>query len=124
MIRELIQTTLDNALHPDVLSYWQRKSGDAADEYIVYSVSGDPGEFFADDQVQARNANVTIHYYYRSEMMDTAHGRLAITAREDAIEAALRGAGILVPFGRFDAGDVDDVGYFVTVFEAQYWRVV
>lgn len=124
MIRDLVQTTLDSALYPDVLSYWQRKTGDDTDEYIVYRLAGDSGEDYADDVALTKSASITVNYYYRSDMILTSDGRAAVEAREGTIETALASAGIIVPAGPFDAGDVDDTGYMVTVFEAQYWRVV
>ena len=40
------------------------------------------------------------------------------------IAVAIEDAGFEIPFGRFDAGDVDDINYMTTVFECEYWRVV
>ena len=67
---------------------------------------------------------MTVRYYYRAEKIETYTGRQAIKTREDAIQTAIEGAGFIIPFGRFDAGDVDDIGYFVTVYECEYWRAV
>lgn len=120
----LVQSTLDSALYPDVLSYWQRKTGPDANEYIVYSRAGDHPESFADDTPLVKNAWITIQYYYRAEMITTQEGREIVKARESGILTALEGAGFVVPDGGFDVGDVDDIGYFVTVFECEYWRVV
>ena len=124
MIRTLIQTTLDTALYPNVSVYWQRKSGKDANEYIVYTQGGDQGEGFADDMPLTKNASITVKYYYRAEKIDTYTGRQAIKIREDTIETALINAGFSIPNGKFDAGDVDDIGFYVTVFECEYWRVM
>lgn len=125
MIRSKVQTALDTALYASgVYSYWQRKSGADANEYIVYSLSGDAPDFHADDVPLTKEASVTVKYYYRAEKINTHAGREAVKNREATIQAALEGAGFIVPFGKFDAGDVDDIGYFVTVFECDYARVV
>ena len=123
-MRSLMQTTLDAALHPHVYSYWQRKSGKDASEYIVYTLGGDSAEDFADNEPISKNASLTVRYYYRADLLDTNTGRQAIEARETAIQTAIEGAGFTIPEGKFDAGDVDDIGYYVTVFECDYWRVV
>lgn len=124
MIRSKVQTALDTALHPNVLSYWQRKSGKDADEYIVYTLSGDSTEDYADDSPITQNTSITVRYYYRAGKIGTHTGRESVKAREATIESALKSAGVSFPNGKFDAGDVDDIGYFVTVFECDYWRVV
>ncbi len=123
-IRGLVQTAVDAALYPGVLTYWQRKSGADADEYIVYTQSGDSSEYHADNAPFVKAGGITVKYYYRAEKIGTPTGRQAVKSREEAIEAALEGAGFAIPFGKFDAGDVDDIGYFVTVFECEYWRLV
>lgn len=125
-MKTLIQTALDTALYSSyqIQSYDQRKTGPDADEYIVYSQSGDSHEAFADDQTIIKSGGITVRYYYRAEKIETYTDRQAIKTREDAIQVALEGAGFVIPFGRFDAGDVDDIGYFVTVFECEYWRAV
>ena len=124
MIRAKLQTTLDAALHPNVLSYWQRKTGADANEYIVYTQSGDNREDYADNKPMTKSATAVVRYYYRSELANTHTGRTAIEARETAIETALETAGFIIPGGKFDVGDVDDIGYNVTVFEIELWRVV
>ena len=124
MIRKLVQTTLDTAFAGSVHVYWQRKSGADVNEYIVYSQAGDSGEGFADDVVVAKDASLTVRYYYRAGKLDTPLGRQAVEDREDVIEAALEGAGFASPNGKFDAGDVDDIGFYTTVWECEYWRVV
>lgn len=125
MIKDLVQLTLDEVLYPKgIYVYEQRKSGQDADEYVVYSSSGDSKEDFADDKALTKNANVTVKYFYRAEKLDNYSTRKKVREIEDLIETALENAGFEIPFGRFDAGDVDDIGYFVTVFECEYWRVV
>jgi len=125
MIKDLIQTTLDAVLYPkNIFVYEQRKSGPDADEYVVYSMSGDIEENYADDEVLVKNANVTVKYFYRSEKLDNYSTRKNVREIEDLIENALKEAGFSIPYGRFDAGDVDDIGYMTTVFECEYWRVV
>lgn len=125
MIKNLIQTTLDAVLYPkNIYVYEQRKSGPDADEYIVYSLSGDIREDFADDEVLTKKANVTVKYFYRAEKLDNYTSRQAVRVVEDLIETALEEAGFVIPFGRFDAGDVDDIGYMTTVFECEHWRVM
>ena len=123
-IRGLVQMALDTAFDGKIYVYWQRKSGADVDEYIVYTQTGDSPEAFADDAPLTKSAGITVRYYYRAEKLDTYTGRQAVKAREDAIESALGGAGFAIPFGRFDAGDVEDIGFYVTVFECEYWRVV
>lgn len=125
MIKDLIQTTLDALLYPKkIYVYEQRKSGPEANEYVVYSLSGDIREDFADDKVLTKKANITVKYFYRAEKLDNYTSRQAVRVVEDLIESALEDAGFVIPFGRFDGGDVDDIGYRTTVFECEYWRVV
>jgi len=126
MIKTLVQTTLDTALYTSkgILSYDQKKSGADADQYIVYSQSGDSEEFHADDAVMVKAGNCTVRYYYRREKLETYAGRLAIKEVEDLIESSMRAAGFTLPTGKFDGGDVDDIGYMVTIFEFEYWRAV
>lgn len=125
MIKDLIQTTLDAVLYPkNIYVYEQRKSGQDADEYVVYSLSGDIREDFADDETIVKNANVTVKYFYRAEKLDNYSTKKKVREIEDLIEISLEEAGFVIPFGRFDAGDIDDIGYFATVFECEYWRVV
>ena len=125
MIKDLIQTSLDTVLYPKgIYVYEQRKSGTDADQYVVYSMSGDIQEEFADDTVLIKNANVTIRYYYRSENLDNYTTKQSVREVEELIESTLESVGFNVPFGRFDGGDVDDIGYHTTIFECEYWRVV
>jgi hypothetical protein len=123
-MRNLLQQTLDDALYPDVYSFWQRKSGADVDEYVVYTLSGDSAESHADNQPLAKNADVTVRYYYRASKLNTYDGRQAVEAREEQIQQALEDAGFTIPFGKFDGGDIDDIGFYVTVFECEYWRVI
>lgn len=125
MIKDLVQLTLDNVLYSkNIYVYEQRKSGRDADEYVVYSLSGDTREDFADDETMVKNANVTVKYFYRAEKLDNYTTRKKVREIEDIIETTLEESGFVIPFGKFDAGDIDDIGYFVTVFECEYWRVV
>jgi len=124
MIRALVQTALDASLYPNVLTHWQRKSGPDVDEYIIFSLGGDETMHFADNVPVVKAASVTVRYYYRADKLDTHTGRQAIQTREDAIETALKAAGFGFPFGKVDAGDVDDIGFYVTVWECEYWRTV
>jgi hypothetical protein len=125
MIKDLVQLTLDTALTTsEIRSYDQRKSGPDASQYIVYSQLGDSEESFSDDAVDVKNAGITLKYYYRAGLLDNKSGRLAVRQIEDLIESSMLAAGFNLPFGKFDAGDVDDIEYFVTVFEFEYWRVV
>ena len=123
-LRGLVQTALDTALDEEVLVYWQRKSGDDADEYIVYTLAGDSSESHADDSALVMVGTLTVRYYYRAEKISTHTGREDVKTRESIIQEALEGSGFDIPFGRFDAGDVDDIGYYVTVWECEYWRVI
>ena len=125
MIKDLIQMVLDTALvSENIRVYDQLKTGADLDSYIVYSLSGDSGEFFTDDEVMAKNASITVKYYYRTQMLDNYVTRKKVRTIEDLIEASLEEANIKVPFGRFDGGDVDGIGYYTTIFECEYWRVI
>lgn len=122
-IRALVQETLDTALYPDVRAYWMRKSdGEDPDEYVVYTLSGDPA-VYADGEPLTRDANITVRYYYRDSMLDSSAGRAAIKAREEQIAGALQAVGFLLPGGWFDSGDIDDIGFGTTIFEAYFSRV-
>ena len=120
----LLQQTLDDALYPDVYSFWQRKSGADVDEYVVYTLGGDSNDSHADNKPLVNHANVTVRYYYRAEMLDTYSNRLKVQSRESQIEAALNNAGFVIPFGKFDGGDIDDIGFYATIFECEYWQVM
>ena len=125
MIKDLIQTSLDATLYPkNIYVYEQRKSGADADQYVVYSANGDTPESYADNEPIVKNATVTIKYYYRSEKLDNYTTRQEVREIENLIQTALEDVGFKIPFGRFDGGDVDDIGYHTTIFECEYWRVV
>lgn len=124
-IRVLMQETLDAALYPDVRVYWLRKSdGEDPDEYVVYTLDGDPVGAYADDVPLTRDANISVRYYYRDSMATANAGRMAIGTRENQIAAALVSAGFTLPNGYFDVGDIDDIGFGATIFEAYFSRVV
>lgn len=124
-IRALVQTALDTALYPDVRVYWLRKSdGEDPDEYVVYTLDGDPVGAYADGEPLTRDANIAVRYYYRDSMTTTKTGRVTITERESQIAAALLAGGFTLPNGYFDVGDIDDIGYGTTIFEAYFSRVV
>lgn len=125
-VGDYIQYVLDAALSADgVRSHWLRKAEtdeEDPDEYLVYTIDGDPA-VYADDRPIMRTANAAIRYYYREALIDTAAGRAAIKARARAIAGALESAGFALPNGYFDVGDIDDIGFGATVFEAYYARV-
>lgn len=125
-MKNLIQTTLDTALYTSkgILSHDQQKTGPDADQYIVYSQSGDSEEFHADDAVMLKAGSFTVRHYYRKEKLNTYQGRQSIKEVENLIESSMKTAGFRLPFGRFDGGDIDDIGYMVTIFEFDYWRAV
>jgi len=125
MIKDKLQLCLDNALYSqNIFVHEQKKSGPDANQYVVYSLSGDIKEAFADDIVNVKSANVTVRYFYRESLLEKYSTREAVRAIEDLIESVLEANGFEVPNGGFDAGDVDDIGYMVTVFECEYWRAI
>ncbi len=125
MIKNLVQTSLDTVLYPKgIYTHDQLKTGDDADEYVVYSMSGDIKEGFTDDKVNLKNANVTVRYFYRESKLGNYASRQAVREIEDLIETTLEANGFEIPFGRFDAGDVDGIGYRATIFECEYWRAL
>lgn len=125
MVKDLVQVTLDNVLYEkNIFVHEQRKSGPDADEYVVYSSSGDIRDFYADDVNLTRNAQITVRYYYRAEKLDNYSSRQKVREIEDLIENVLEVAGFEIPYGRFDGGDIDDIGYMVTIFECEYGRVI
>ncbi|MGI6751088.1 MAG: hypothetical protein ACOX4U_00485 [Anaerovoracaceae bacterium] len=121
-----VQTVLDTALASSgVYSYWKRKTktnGSTVDEYIVYTIGGDAATY-ADNDPLIRNANITIRYYYRDTLLDTSTGKTQIETRIGTIITALEGSGFKVPYGHFDAGDIDDTGFAATVIESFYGRM-
>lgn len=120
MIRRYVQQTLDNALEPlGVYSFWQRKADIDLEEYIVYETN-DIDEAFADLEPLIKVANVTIKYFYRQEMADTEASRQTIDSRKKLIMQSMKAAGFDCPTGAFDAGDIDDIGYFAVIFEMTF----
>lgn len=123
MIYSDIQTALDTALYPDVLSYWMRKTGPDADEYVVYTIDSDEATN-ADDKPWVRNANIAIRYYFKDSLIGTATGRAKVQNRISVIIDALEVNGYDVPFGPQNIGDIDDIGYGVFLVECYKGRVV
>ena len=125
---EILQTTLDALLYPQgIYVFWQRKTEteeEETDEYVVYTIDGDPVGTYADDKPLTRETNLAIRYYYRDTLMETANGREKIENRTQAIIEALEAADFSVPEGAFDSGDIDDVGFGSKIIECYYWRVV
>lgn len=126
-IRGKIQLALDTALFADkVFSFWNRKvevAGENKDEYIVYTLSGDTPESYADNSELIKLHEVTIRYYYRDTLPQTSAGRTKVKNRETQIVEALRNDDFEIT-NVFDAGDIDNVGFFVSLIECQYWEVV
>lgn len=127
-IRGKIQLALDTALYSDkVYSFWNGKvevEDENKDEYIVYTLSGDNSESFADDTALIKSHEVTIRYYYRDTLLNTVAGRNRVKNRERQIIDALKNAGFEVPNGAYDVGDIDSVGFFVSLIECKYWEVI
>lgn len=125
MIKTLLQETLDNALiSKNIYSYDQRKTGNNANEYIVYSLSGEVKDDFADNINLVKHTNITVRYYYNVELLGDFESRKQIRENEKLIEQALEEQGFYMPFGKFDGGDIDDIGYLVTIFECEFWEVL
>lgn len=126
-VRGKIQLALDTALFADkVFSFWNRKVevvGENKDEYIVYTLSGDTPESYADNSELIKLHEVTIRYYYRDTLPQTSAGRTKVKNRETQIVEALRNDDFEIT-NVFDAGDIDTVGFFVSLIECQYWEVV
>ena len=123
MIYSDIQTVLDNALYPDVLSYWLRKTGADADEYIVYTIDSDEATN-ADDRPLIRNTNIAVRYYFKDSLIGTSAGRTKVQNRASAIISALENNDYSVPYGPQNIGDIDDIGYGVFLIECYKGRVV
>lgn len=123
MIYGDIQTVLDTALYPDVLSYWLRKTGADADEYIVYTIDSDEATN-ADDRPLIRNANVAVRYYFKDSLLGTSAGRTKVQNRAGTIVSALESNDYSVPYGPQNIGDIDDIGYGVLLIECYKGRVV
>ena len=117
-VRALVQSTLDGA-SLEIKAYWLKKTEMSTDqdEYIVFTSGGKYGTFFSDDARAVIDRDVTISYYHRSVKADTPTGRAAIWAKEASIESALLAAGFETPSGFFDAGDIDGIGFDVSVAE-------
>nr|WP_315022893.1 hypothetical protein [uncultured Aminipila sp.] len=122
-IRGLVQSTLDNYFKGSLLAFWQKKMGDL-DEYIVYTLGGDSSDFIADDTPWIKSAEVTLRYYYQDQKLETQEGRNTIKLAENNILMAMENAGFESSNGFFDAGDVDDIGFFTSVGEFNYSRVI
>lgn len=123
MIYGDIQTVLDTALYPDVLSYWMRKTGADADEYIVYTIDSDEATN-ADDRPLIRNTNIAVRYYFKDSLIGTSSGRTKVQNRVGTIVSALESNGYSVPYGPQNIGDIDDIGYGVFLIECYKGRVV
>lgn len=128
-IQSLVQSALDNALAGAVYVFWQKKveieDNPNPDEYVIYTRGTDEEIEKADNgQVITKEADVTIRYYYKCELIETAEGRARAKSRESQILSALRSAGFMCTHGFFDAGDVDAVGCFTSVAECSYWRAI
>lgn len=123
MIYGDIQTVLDTALYPDVLTYWMRKTGTDADEHVVYTIDSDEATN-ADDKPWVRNANIAIRYYFKDSLIGTSAGRTKVQNRANAIVLALENSDYSVPYGPQNIGDVDDIGYGVLLIECYKGRVV
>lgn len=123
MIYGDIQTVLDTALYPDVLSYWMRKTGPDADEYIVYTIDSDEATN-ADDRPLIRNTDIAVRYYFKDSLIGTSAGRTKVQNRADTIISALENNDYSVPYGPQNIGDIDDIGYGVLLIECYKGRVV
>ncbi len=127
-IGNLLQTALDASLAAEgVYSYWLRKSETASEdnkEYIVYTLNEDSNNEFADDSPLIKAASVTVKYYFHDSFLDTYEGRQLVKRRAEVIQQSLLGASFTCPNGFFDAGDIEDNGFGVKIYEAEYWRVV
>lgn len=116
-VLDLIQTTLDSVLITEtdtVYSFWGRRaevSNDNAQEYIIYSLSGDSADVSADGDVMYRSMSVDVQYYIKYSIARTYAGRRRAMDRMDSIREALRSAGFGCSGGWSEIGDVDDVGF-------------
>lgn len=119
-VRSLVQAALDAVLVTDkVYTHWTRKTevaGENPNEYIVCTLDGDPTETYADNEPLVKAANVTVRYYHRAP-------RSTVRAREQQIASALKAVGFSLPAGFFDGGDIDEIGFDTTIYEAYFWRV-
>lgn len=122
-ILDLVQITLDTLLASEgVYSFWGRRSevddSSQAQEYIIYSIDGDPADVSADGDVMYRMMNVSLQYYVKFSVARTYAGRKKAAARMDAIMEAMRAAGFGCPQGWIEIGDVDEVGF--ATFRSEY----
>lgn len=122
-ILDLAQITLDTLLASEgVYSFWGRRSevddSSQAQEYIIYSIDGDPADVSADGDVMYRMMNVSLQYYVKFSVARTYAGRKKAAARMDAIMEAMRAAGFGCPQGWIEIGDVDEVGF--ATFRSEY----
>lgn len=125
MIKNKLQLCLDTVLYPlNIFVHEQKKSGADADQYVVYSFSGDIKQSFADDEANVKSANLTVRFFYRESLLEKHSTKQAVREIEQLIESTLEENGFEVPQGFFDAGDVDDIGFMVTVFECECWRAI
>lgn len=126
-IREYVQKTLDDEFASDNFrSFWLRRidTNDNASEYIVYTFGGETPDAYADNCVFICTASVTVRYFYIEELVLTSKGREHIRETEKRIAKTLRHAGFSLSNGWFDAGDIDDIGYGTTIFEATFQVIV
>ncbi|WP_313292576.1 hypothetical protein [Faecalispora jeddahensis] len=121
---QLIQTELDNLFYANgIHAYWQRKAdSDNSEEYIVYTLNGDSPLLSADNEIQVSDCRITVRYYYRECLLDNAESRSRVQARVFQIIDALRSSEFFAPDGAFDAGNIDDTGYAVSIIELAYVR--
>lgn len=122
-ILDLVQITLDTLLASEgVYSFWGRRSevddSSQAQEYIIYSIDGDPADVSADGDVMYRMMSVALQYYVKFSVARTYAGRKKAAARMDAIREAMRTAGFGCSQGWAEIGDVDEVGF--ATFRSEY----
>ena len=117
-ILDLVQTTLDTLLITEtskVYSFWGRRSeiddDSQAQEYIIYSIDGDPADVSADGDVMYRMMSVSLQYYVKYAVARTYAGRKSTCERMDAIREAMRSAGFTCSGGWAEIGDVDEIGF-------------
>lgn len=123
-VRAYVQKALDSALSREgVLSYWQEKSKTEPDdpgEYIVYTQEGDSGKFYANNTLTVYSARIIIRYYYKKDRIDTPGGRALVKERERLILNTMEMFGFSCPDGAYDAGLIDNSGYYVTILDMNY----
>lgn len=124
-ILDLVQTTLDTLLITEtstVYSFWGRRAEVDDDkqtqEYIIYSIEGDPADVSADGDVMYRMMTVSLQYYVKYSVARTYAGRKKACDRMDAIREAMRTAGFGCSGGWAEIGDVDEVGF--ATFRSEY----